>query len=424
MSDKTPPLLRSRRFLPLFITQFLGALNDNLFKNAMVILILFRLAADGEGQLLVTLAGGIFILPFFLFSALAGQMADKFEKSMLIRRIKLAEIAIMVLGTGALYLGNSHVLLAILFVMGAQSAFFGPLKYAILPDHLHPEELAAGNGLIEAATFIAILLGTIAGGLLILRDGGLAMVSVCVLALAVLGWLTSRAIPPTTPTGRDIRLNPNLAAETNALLNHARETPLLFSALLGISWFWLVGATFLTQFPNLAKGVLGGNEEVVTLLLTCFAIGIAIGSIGCSSLLKGQVSTRWVAWAGMAITVLTIDFYIAISDRTATGPTIGAATFLAEPANWRVLFDLVAIAIAGGLYSVPLYTTLLQQSRPDYRARNIASANILSSLFMVGGALWASVMLITDFTVPEILLSVAVANGLAAVYAWKKLPRT
>jgi acyl-[acyl-carrier-protein]-phospholipid O-acyltransferase / long-chain-fatty-acid--[acyl-carrier-protein] ligase len=422
MASPTLSLLGARRFLPLFITQFLGAMNDNVFKNALIILVLYRLTGDGNGQILVTLAAGIFVLPFFLFSATAGQIADKFEKSGLIRRIKLAEILVMALGVWALHSGSPALLIGILFLMGTQSAFFGPLKYGILPGHLREQELVAGNGLIEGGTFVAILIGTVVGGVFVLRDNGITIISSIVLVMAGLGYIASRGIPEAPATAKGITISVNILAETWRIVAHAGNSRNLFLSILGISWFWLVGATFLSQFPILAKDVLGGNEEVVTLLLTAFAVGIGVGSTLCGRLLKGEVSAKFIPIAAIAMTVFITDFYIAVADRSGGETLVGAAVFLATSENWRVLFDLVAIAVAGGLYSVPLYAILQNESAPEHRSRNIAANNIVNSLFMVAGALLAGAMLASGFTVPGILLALAIVNVVVAVYICRLLP--
>ena len=274
MSSANLQIMRSRRFLPLFITQFLGALNDNIFKNALVILVIFRIAGERgvNGQLMATVAAGIFILPFFLFSATAGRFADKFEKSRLIVIIKSAEIAIMALAAVGFDQHNLATLMTVLFLMGTHSTFFGPLKYGILPTHLKTSELLAGNALIEAGTFLAILLGTIAGGVFILADHGIAAVSALVLAVALLGLLASLFIPRASAEAPNLKLGFNIAAHTWEMTRYAAGQRDLFLAILGISWFWLIGSVFLSQFPTFAKDVLGANEQVVTLFLTALTL--------------------------------------------------------------------------------------------------------------------------------------------------------
>jgi len=370
----------------------------------------------------VTAAAGIFVLPFFMFSAVAGQIADKFEKSTLIRRVKLAEIPIMIGAAAAFHLGEPLLLITVLFLMGTQSAFFGPLKYAILPDHLREDELVAGNGLVEAGTFVAILTGTVIGGVLVLGANGVAMISSIVIALAVLGWLVSRMIPPAPATARDMSIDCNIVSGTWWAVRHVIGERKLLLAILGISWFWLIGATFLSQFPSLAKDVLGGDERVVTLLLTTFAVGIAAGSLWCNVLLKNEISAKYVPLAALAMTVFIVDFYLMIADRNGAGALVGAAAFLAAPGNWRILFDLFAVAVAGGLFSVPLYAILQSESARERRARNVAVNNILNALFMVVGAVLAGAMLAMGISVPGILLALAIANLAVAVYICRLLP--
>ena len=318
MSNNLGPLLRSKRFMPLFITQFLGALNDNIFKNALTILVLFRIAdqAGGNGQILVTIAAGIFILPFFLFFATAGQLADKHEKAGVIRVIKFCEIAIMALGAVGLFLGDVNFLLGILFLMGIQSAFFGPVKYSILPDHLTENELVAGNALVETGTFLAILLGTIVGSILILRDNGTMIVSSLVIGLAFLGWISSLTIPRAAAPMPELRINLNIFSETWRIVRAASSQRDIFLSILGISWTWLAGATFLTQLPAFSKDVIGANEQVVTLFLTIFSIGVGIGSLWCNKLLDGEITAKYVPFGALGITLFGIDLYFASSNLT------------------------------------------------------------------------------------------------------------
>ncbi|MGB0749947.1 MAG: MFS transporter, partial [Magnetospiraceae bacterium] len=341
MGQDVPHLLASRRFLPLFLTQFLGALNDNLFKNAMAILILYALAVgDGAtGQVLVSLAAMVFILPFFLFSATAGQLADKVEKAGLVRIVKLCEILVMALGIVGLLWGNIPFLMAVLFLLGTQSTFFGPLKYGILPVHLAPGELIAGNGLIEAGTFLAILLGTIVGGLVILVDGGVIWIAVLTLTAAVGGYASSRFIPPAPPVDPGLTVSANILAETWRTITRLRDDRVLFLSVLGISWFWLIGVVFLSLFPAYAKDVLGADEKVVTLFLTVFSIGIGIGSLLCNKALKGEVSARHVPLGALLITLFTFDLVAASPEAPAT-ELMGVGAFLNAPGSWRILIDL------------------------------------------------------------------------------------
>ena len=419
-------LLRTKRFLPLFITQFLGAFNDNVFKNALLILITYRLAAiSGESaQILVTLAAGIFVLPFFLFSATAGQLADKFEKSRLISIIKFIEIMIMILAGMGLYYQSVGLLMFVLFSLGTHAAFFGPLKYAILPDQLHEYELIAGNGLIEAGTFLAILLGTILGGILILQHHGDAIISVMVLSIAIVGWLASLFIPKNQSYDSTLKVHFNIITETFKLMQYSRKYWDIYLSILGISWFWLIGATFLTEFPVFAKDALHANQSVVTLFLTLFSIGLGIGSLLCNKLLKGKVHATYVPLGALGITLFTIDLYFAAS-RVSVMPSVDLTTltqFLQTFNGWRITVDLVLVAICGGIYTVPLYAILQQRSEKAHRARVIASNNVMNALFMVFAAVATMLMLKFGFTVSKVFLTIALVNGVVAIYICKLLP--
>lgn len=388
MTRSIAHLLATRRFLPLFLTQFLGAFNDNLFKNALAILVAYRLAeAEGlDGKLLVTIAGGVFILPFFLLSATAGQLADRSDKARLIRRVKEAEVAVMALGAVALVLSEVWMLLAVLFLMGAQSAFFGPLKYGILPDHLDEDELIGGNGLVETGTFLAILAGTIAGALLILEPGGVPLCAALVVGFAALGRLAAHPIPPAPAADPQAPLSFNVLVTTWRGVRDLGREPLVLGAVIGISWFWLLGATFLVQFPNYAKEQLNAGQEVVTLFLTLFSVGIGIGSLLCNRLLKGRVSLALAPFAAIAIALFCVDLHLASPATAARGPLLGVAEFLDDTGNWRLVADLLGISVAGGLYIVPLYAVIQTRTAARRRARTVAANNILNALFMVVSA--------------------------------------
>lgn len=418
-------LLKSARFLPLFITQALGALNDNVFKNALAILLIFRIAdaAELNGEVLAAASAGIFILPFFLFSALAGQIADKFEKSGVIRRIKFAEIVIMALGALGLWIGNVPLLMSVLFLLGAQSAFFGPIKYSILPDHLRSDQLIGANALIEAGTFLAILLGTIAGGVLVSFDQGASIVAALVLALAVLGFVASFGIPKAPAYTPDLRLNPNIIAETWSIMSKATARRDILLSILGISWFWLIGATFLAQLPALTKNVLFGDETIVTLFLCMFVVGVSIGSLACNRLLKGEVTPKYVPFAAVGMTVFMVDFCLALSGYV--GPasgSVGAAEFLSVAANYRIMADLVAIALCGGLFIVPLYAMLQSRSEDKERSRVIAANNVVNALFMTVGAAAVTGLLALNVELTSVFLLIAALNALVTVYICKLLP--
>jgi 1-acyl-sn-glycerol-3-phosphate acyltransferase len=387
-------LLKKRRFAPFFWTQCCGALNDNLFKTALAILLAYEAAAPGGAapHLMVNLAAGLFILPFFLFSALAGQMADKYEKSALIRRIKAAEILIMAGAAGALIFHQTWLLLALLFAMGAQSAFFGPVKYSLLPQHLKDREIVGGNGLVEMGTFTAILLGTMAGGTLITVHPGRWLVAAAVLVIALAGWLASRAIPQAPPADPGLSLRWNLAAETRRILRLARKDRGTFLAIMGISWFWFLGSAYVTQLPNFVREVLHGEPRLVTLLLACFSMGVATGSLGCERLSGRQVELGLVSLGSLGMTLFGWDLAHAYHG-PAQGALLGLGQFAVAPGGWRVLMDLGLIGLSGGLYIVPLFALLQTRTPPAVRSRLIAANNVLNALFMVVSALVGALVL-------------------------------
>ncbi|MDR1379719.1 MAG: MFS transporter [Synergistaceae bacterium] len=413
-------LFRSRRFLPLFLTQFLGAFNDNFFKSAMVMLITYRLAEEAgyDSRILVNVAGGVFILPFFLFSATAGQLADKYERSFLVQLIKIAEIVVMAGAALGFYLENVYWLMVVLFLMGAQSTFFGPLKYSILPQHLSEDELIAGNGLIQMGTFLSILTGTIFGGLSILRQGGIYLVSVLVVGIATVGWWSSRHIPRTRPVAPDLKLSAHIAKDTYKIVADVLPYKDIFLSILGISWFWLVGTTFLSQFPTYAKLVIGADEQVATLFLAVFSVGIGLGSLACNGFLKGEVSGRHVPWAAVAMSVASVFLYFA-SRRPPLlpeTPEVGLLAFLASWQNAAVLTSLFAISFSGGLYIVPLYAIIQSRTDEARMAGVIACTNITDSFFMVVSAVGTSFLLAAGFSIPQIFLVMAILTIFAAIF--------
>ncbi len=418
--QKKTSLLKTRRFLPLFLTQFLGAFNDNVLKNALVMLIAFKAAGEsgGNAQILVTMAGALFIAPYFFFSATAGQLADKYDRAKMARITKIAEIIFMGLAAVGFYIGSTYFLLFILFCMGVQATFFGPIKYALLPQHLQDDELIAGNGYIEAGTFLAILAGTILGGLLIMQDSGAHLISAAMMSCALLGYIASRFIPTAPAPMPQLKIGWNIARETWRIIDHDRKNPRVFRSILGISWFWLVGATFLSQFPAYAKDVIHADETVVTLFLTMFSVGIGVGSALCNRLLRGEVKSTYVASAAFGMTIVTIDLFFASRGivPAADGTLMGAWTFLAQPWSWRIMFDLFAFAACAGVYVVPLYAIMQHDSEPESRARTIATNNVVNAVFMVVAAVVTVWMLKEEFTVPEVFLTVGVLNGLVALY--------
>ena len=401
-------LLLSRRFLPLFLVQALGALNDNLFKNALVVLIVFR--ATKGGPALVAIAGGLFILPYLLVSSTAGQLADRYDKAGLIRLAKLAELLLMLAAAAALLAGSIPALLAVLFGLGVQAAFFGPLKYGILPELLAPAELLRGNALVEAGTFAAILLGTIAGGALIGTGEGAAVVGLAGLAIGAAGLAVSVAVPRGRPAAPALRLRANVVAETASLLRTARANRPVWISVLGLSWFWALGATFLAEFPVLAQREFGADNRVVTLLLSAFALGVGAGS-----LLAGRFgrSPRAAPVAAMLLSVFTWGF-VALTGLPAASAWHTPGAMLGSPPGLAAFLCLVAAAAMGGVYSVPLYAALQRKAAPAARARMIAANNVMNALFMVGGAVVIAAAAAAGVSPGAILAAAGALNLLAA----------
>ncbi len=391
-------LLTTRRFGPLFATQFLGAFNDNLFRTALVFIVAYDVAAADPKQaaLLASTAAGLFIAPFFLFSGIAGSVADARDKAGITRLVKLSEIAFMALGWAALAIGSLPLALVVVFLMGCHSTLFGPVKYAILPQHLKPQELIAGTGLVEGATFVAILLGQVAGGLLATQAVG-----PIALAIAGLGWLASHFIPPAPPEpGRTLNWNP--VSSSRAALGHAFANRRLLIATLAISWFWALGAVYTSQFVPLAKNDMGATQGVATLFLAAFSVGIAAGSVAVGRWLKGRISTRLCGAAGLAMALAGIDLWFAIGAVGSAPKDVTA--FFATLAGWRVLADLTVLALAGGVFSVPLYAVLQTAGEAGSRASAIAANNIINSLVQVSAVLGAGAAVGAGLGVPLVLM--------------------
>ncbi len=409
-------LLTQRRFLPLFITQALGAFNDNLFKNALVILVTFSLVSQTtmEPRQLVAFAGGLFILPFFLFSATAGKIADGYEKSALIARIKLAEIFITAFAIFALFQQDIYILLAVLFLLGTQSAFFGPLKYAILPQQLARNELIGANALIETATFMAILIGTMIGGLLILTPYGPLAVSVLMTVTAVGGYVACRFIPKALPERGGLKIRWNIIAETVHVIRFARTDRIVFFAILGDAWFWFMGSVFLAQLPVYTKDILGGNEVLVTFFLTLFSIGIGVGALLCNTLLKGETSAKYAPWAALGMALFCADLYFASPVATTLASTQTVLGFLQTFTGLRISFDLLAIAATAGVFVVPLFALVQARSAPQYRARIIAADNILGAGAIVLSAVFVIVLARFNFSIVDVYLWLAGLNIMVA----------
>ena len=420
-------LLGERRFSPFFFTQFLGAFNDNLFKNALVILIAFQGSswAMTEGgmstNVLVNVAAALFILPFFLFSATAGQIADKYDKATLMRWIKALEIVIMAGAAVAFALHSLTLLMVLLFLMGAQSTLFGPVKYGYLPAHLDNRELTGGNGMVELGTFLAILLGTIAGGQLVHTVGDRTVViGASVLAFAVLGWLVSLLIPRTAPNAPDIKLNWNPVSETIRIVGYARENRTIFLSIMGISWFWAVGAMYLAQLPNYVRVDLGGDETVVTLLLALFSLGIGIGSMLCDRLSGGRIELGLVPFGAAGLVLFSLHLGFAGVADHAGEADLGA--FLALDGSWRILADLGLIGLFGGFYIVPLYALIQERAPRDRLSRIIAANSIINALFMVLASLYAVGALQLGLSIPGLFLATAVMTAAVVVFIFTLVP--
>jgi 1-acyl-sn-glycerol-3-phosphate acyltransferase len=423
-------LLGQRRFAPFFATQFLGALNDNIFRNGLVILITFQgvLVAGMDHTQLANVAAGLFILPFFLFSATAGQLADKFEKSMLIRRVKTLEIVLMVLAGISLISENYSLLLLVLFLMGCQSTMFGPVKYAYLPQQLADDELVGGNALVESGTYIAIILGLIFGGIAVGDDiaerlgvSKQAILGACLVLVAVSGYLTSRKVPRTRAVDPDLKINWNAWKETWRIVRFAREERSVFLSILGISWFWFFGSAMTIQIPAYTLDVLNGNELITTLLLAAFAVGVGIGSLLCERMSGHRIELGLVPFGSLGLSLFAIDLYFAQPTAVVT-PAGSIVEFLARPGSWHVWIDLVLIGVFGGFYSVPLYALIQKRSKRQHLSRIIAANNIINSLLMVGAAILSMIVLKSGFSIPELFLIIAALNVLVAVYIYTLVP--
>ena len=418
-------LLAQRRFLPFFLTQFFGAGNDNVFKFAFTVLATYSAAEWGgmDSKSAGAVIGGIFILPFVLFSATAGQLADKYDKAVLIRFVKNLEIAIM-LAIAAGFIGKIVILLlAGVFLMGLHSTLFGPVKYAYLPQHLHESELVGGNGMVEMGTFVAILLGTILGGVLVgIPEIGPDLVASVSVALAIIGRIAAGFVPTSPAPEPGLAINWNPFTETWKNLGHARGNRTVFLSLLGISWLWFFGSIFLTTFTGFAKETLGGDQNVVTLLLAVFSIGIGVGSLLCEKLSGHKVEIGLVPFGSIGMTVFAVDLWFASGSMVPAVELSGLAPFLSDHAHWRVVADLFLLAMFGGFYSVPLYALIQSRCEPSHRARIIAANNILNALFMVVASVMSAGLLHAGLSLPQLYLVVGVLNAAVAIYIYTLVP--
>ena len=416
-------LLRQRRFAPFFWTQFTGAANDNLFKFAFTVLVTYQLqVAWLPASLAGLVIGALFIQPFLLFSATSGQLADKLDHRSMIIWLKRAEVGIMAVTAWGLFAQNIPVLLACIFLMGLQSTVFGPVKFAYLPQHLAERELTGGNGMVEMGTFVAILMGNVAGGLIIaVPEIGAHHVGFSCVALALVGRIASHYIPSSPAQDPGLVINWNPFTETWRNLQLARQTPVVFRSVLGISWMWFFGAVFLSLFPALAKDVLHGDEQVASLLLVVFSIGIGTGSLLCEVLSRRHVEIGLVPLGAIGMTVFSVDLYFATRGLP-NASALSLHAFLAQAAHYRVLVDLALLSLFAGLYSVPMYALIQMRCLPTHRARIIAANNILNALFMIASAVLAGGLLQLGFTIPQIFLCVGLANAVVAFYIFMLVP--
>jgi 1-acyl-sn-glycerol-3-phosphate acyltransferase len=417
-------LLGKRRFLPFFVTQSLGALNDNLFKQSLILAILYKLSIDGDRGIWVNLCALLFIIPFFLFSALAGQFGEKYPKDQLIRLIKLGEIAIMVVGAIGFAFDHLTLMLVALFAMGTHSALFGPVKYSILPQTLHDDELVGGNGLVEMGTFLSILAGTIGAGIMLSSQHYTVIVSGVIISVAVLGYLASRAIPRVAADTPELRLNWNIFSETWATLRLGlNQTPAVSRSVVGNSWFWFVGAIYLTQIPAYAKEWLYGDETVVTLILTVFSVGIAVGSMLCEKLSGRKVEIGLVPFGSFGLTVFGLLLWWHSGHMPQNIQANDWLGVLGFSQAWWVLLDILGLGVFGGFYIVPLYALIQSRTAENERARVIAANNILNALFMVVSAVVTILLLsVAKLTIPELFLVVSLLNIAVNTYIFKIVP--
>ena len=418
-------LLASRRFAPFFWTQFLGAFNDNVFKNTFVLFIAYKMGKElaARSDILINVAAGLLILPFFIISATAGQIADKYEKSMLIRYIKVAEIVIAIMAAFAFYYKNITCLMILLFLLGCQAAFFGPVKYSIIPQHLNGREIVGGNAMVESGTFVAILLGTITGGFIVQTDNGETWVGIIMITVAVMGWLSSRMILYAAAESPELKLDINPMTQTWKTMKIPLERRSIFLSILGIAWFWALGLAYLSQLPNYTKHVLHGSEQVVTLLLTMFSIGIGVGSLLCERLSGKTVELGLVPLGSLGLSIFGIDLVFASPVLPVDQQMMGLSAFLSMPASMRVLTDLMMIGIFGGIYIVPLYSMIQVRTRPEVRSRVIAANNIMGALFMVASSLVAVLMLgFLKLSIPQFFLFLVTLNFIVACYIYSLVP--
>lgn len=417
-------LMRERRFRPFFYTQFWGAFNDNVFKTALITLVAFHGASlkNIDSVTLIILLPGLFILPFFLFSATAGQIADKFEKSKIIRLVKVFEVCIMLFASVGFFLHNLLLLTAALFMMGMHSTLFGPVKYSYLPQHLKENELIGGNGIVEMGSFLAILLGQVLGAWLATLAHNELLSSAAIITIAILGYFTSRGIPNSPAADPHLKINWNPITETFHNLKSVWSHQVIWLALIAISWFWFYGITLLAQFPSFTKTVLHGNESIFILLLTIFSLGIGIGSLMCEKLSKGKVELGLVVFGAIGLTLFGADFACSGAHYFIQASTQNYLTFIAQSTSWRLLADIALIGIFGGFYIVPLYAFIQTHAEKSRESRVIAANNILNAMFMVVSAGFSIFLFKQGFSIPQLFMATAALNALVTIYLCIRQP--
>ena len=405
-------LLTQKRFAPFFFTQFLGAFNDNIFRNGLIILLTFKgIEVLGlNASQIANVAGALFILPYFLFSAIAGQIADKYEKSVLIKLIKLLEIILMFTATFVLLTKNYSFLLIILFLMGFQSSLFGPVKYAYIPQKLKLNELIGGNALVESGTYIAIILGLVVGGLAVShgKENDYLLASLLIL-MAILGYFFSRKIPKTKPTDPTLKINWNIFSEIKKIIGFSKEKDRIFLYIIGISWFWFYGSVITLQIPAYTINILMGDESLTTFLLATFAIGIGIGSLACEKLSRNQIELGITPIGAIGLSLFTLDLYFFSSNLNIVTP-MNIKLFLSHLSNWRLILDLIMIGTFGGIFSVPFYAAIQEQAEKKFLSRIIAANNIINAIFMVSASLLAISILSLGVSIPEFFALISVLN--------------
>jgi len=429
-------LMKEKRFRPFFLTQFWGAFNDNMFKTALITLVAFHAATltTLDSGMLVTVLPGVFILPFFLFSATAGQLADKFEKSFIIRLVKIFEIGIMLFASTGFLLHNIWLLGVALFMMGMHSTLFGPIKYAYLPQHLGEKEIVGGNGMIEMGTFVAILMGQVLGAWIVIQHDHEIITSVAVLLIAALGYWHSRGVPDSPASEPLLEINWNPFTETYRSIKFIWHHQAVWLAIIAISWFWFYGATLLAQFPSFAKNILHGDESVFILLLSTFSLGIGAGSLLCEKLSRGKVELGLVLFGAIGLTLFSIDLYYSSTSIHQHWDSKTLSDYLAfvsehlDPqgniilTHWRLVADIILIGLFGGFYIVPLYAFVQTRAEKTHHSRVIAATNILNALFMVVSAGFSIWIFKQGLNIPELFLTTALLNIIVMIYLCARQP--